>query len=144
MGFFSFIDTYKIKWVAIVKDKSEWLQKDGVPMEPWDDENMFIITNPNDDTENTTTIKYNQINDIEVLHNALANSGWKEYNVDKKQYLDQFDEYFPPQTNGGGKKIRNKVKTRSNRMKRKGKITRKNKITRRSKKIIKSKTRKNH
>jgi len=68
----------------------------------------------------------------------------KEY-IDKKQYLEQFNKYFPDNpTSGGGKKIRNKVRTRSNRMKRKGKITRKNKITRRSKKIIKSKTRKNH
>jgi len=129
-----------LKYMKI--DKSKWLKRDDFQMEPWDDENMFIITNPNDESKNTNTtiIKYNQINDIEVLHNALANSGWEKYNVDNKQYLEQFNLYFPPQpqTNGGGKRIRNKVRTRSNRMKRKGKITRKNKITR------KSKTKKNH
>jgi len=96
----------------------------------WDDENMFIVTNPNDESENTTTIKYDQIYKFEALHKALANN---------ENYKKQFDEYFPDNpTSGGGKKIRNKVRTRSNRMKRKDKITRKNKITR------KSKTKKNH
>lgn len=107
-------------------------------MIPWDDKNMFIVTNPNDKSENTITIPYNQIDDFEDLHNVIIA---QNENNEKKIYKDLFDKYFPPQppqTSGGGKKIRNKVRTRSNRMKRKGKITRKNKITR------KSKTRKNH
>lgn len=85
-----------------------------------------------------------RMSDDDLLQRNINRLRDKNY-IDKQQYLEQFNKYFPkPQTSGGGKRIRNKVRTRSNRMKRKGKITRKNKITRRSKKIIKSKTRKNH